>query len=221
LKDAGQVIDELAGSLAPRGQERLIAAAGIQAERWPRMAASEQRGFILHVVAGVTVSEREILIELRRTALRLALLGEASSIDTASAPGSQAGMSVSLDALTLRVPVRLKLCSGEMRLVIPPGQGQELRPRPNATLIKALARAHRWKERLFSGGAPSTSAIAKEEGVTERYVSRIMRLAFLAPDIVEAILDGYQPVDLELERLIKGIPLVWEEQRRVFGFSRG
>ncbi len=45
LKDAGQVIDELAGSLAPRDQERLIAAAGIQAERWPRMAASERRGF--------------------------------------------------------------------------------------------------------------------------------------------------------------------------------
>ena len=124
------------------------------------------------------------------------------------------------DELTLHIPARLKLCSGEMRLVIPQGQGQELRPRPNATLIKALTRAHRWKERLFSGGAPSTSAIAKEEGVTERYVSRIIRLAFLAPDIVEAILDGYQPVDLELERLMKGIPVSWDEQRRVFGFSR-
>ncbi len=107
-----------------------------------------------------------------------------------------------------------------MRLVIPPGQRQELQPRPNATLIKALTRAHRWKERLFTGGAPSTSAIAKEEGVTERYVGRIMRLAFLAPDIVEAILDGHQPADLELERLMKGIPICWHEQRRVFEFSR-
>ncbi len=221
LKDAGQVIDELAGSLSPRDQERLIAAAGIQAERWPRMAASEQRGLILHVVAGVTVSEREILIELHRTALRHALLGEASSIDTASAPGSQAGTASGGDALTLRVPARLKLCSGEMRLVIPLGQARDLRPRPNATLIKALTRAHRWKERLFTGGAPSTSAIAKEECVTERYVSRIMRLTFLAPDIVEAILDGYQPTDLELERLMKGIPVSWDAQRRALGFSRG
>ncbi len=130
-------------------------------------------------------------------------------------------MPVSLDALTLRVSARLKLCSGEMRLVIPPGQARDLRPRPNATLIKALTRAHRWKERLFTGDAPSTSAIAKEEGVTERYVSRIMRLAFLAPDIVEAILDGYQPTDLELERLMKGIPVSWNEQRRALGFSRG
>ncbi|MEE9208843.1 MAG: recombinase family protein, partial [Kiloniellales bacterium] len=186
LKDAGQVIDDLTGSLAPRDQECLIAAAGIQAERWPRMAASERRVFILHVVAGVTVGEEEILIELRRTALRHALLDETSSVDTATAPGFQAGMSVNLDVLTLRVPTRLKLCSGEMRLVIPPGQRQELQPRPNAALIKALTRAHRWKERLFTGAAPSASAIAKEEGVTERYVSRIMRLAFLAPDIVTA-----------------------------------
>ena len=124
------------------------------------------------------------------------------------------------DELTLHIPVRLKLCSGEMRLVIPPGQARDLRPRPNATLIKALTRAYGWKERLFTGGAPSTSAIAKEEGVTERYVGRIMRLAFLAPDIVEAILDGRQPADLELERLLKGIPISWDAQRRALGFSR-
>ena len=130
-------------------------------------------------------------------------------------------MSVSLDALILRVSARLKLCSGEMRLVIPPGHARELQPRPNATLIKALTRAHRWKERLFSGAAPSTSAIAKEEGLNDRYVGRIMGLAFLAPDIVEAILDGHQPADLELERLMKGIPVSWHEQRRVFGFSQG
>jgi hypothetical protein len=57
--------------------------------------------------------------------------------------------------------------------------------------------------------------------VTERYVGRIIRLAFLAPDIVEAILDGYQPADLELERLMKGVPIGWNEQRRALGFSRG
>jgi hypothetical protein len=221
LKDAGQVIDELAGSLAPRDQERLIVAAGTQAERWPRMAVSEQRNFILHVVAGVTVGGEDILIEFRRTALRHALLGETSSIDTASADRDQVGIPASGDALTLRVPARLKLCSGEMRLVIPPGQAREQRPRPNAALIKALTRAHKWKERLFTGAAPSTSAIAKEEGVTERYVSRIMRLAFLAPAIVEVILDGYQPADLELERLMKGVPVSWNEQRRALGFSRG
>ncbi len=184
------------------------------------MAASERRNFILHIVAGVTVGGEEILIELRRTALQHALVGETSSMDAASAPGSQAGTPSGGDALTLRVPARLKLCSGEMRLVIPPGNVRARQPRLNTTLIKALTRAHRWRETLFTGAAPSTSAIAKEEGVTERYVSRILRLAFLAPDIVEAILGGYQPVDLELERLLKGIPISWDAQRRALGFSR-
>ena len=75
LKDAGQVIDELGSSLAPRDQERLIVGARKQAERWPQMAAPQQRTFNLHVVASVTVGGEEILIELRRTALRHALLG--------------------------------------------------------------------------------------------------------------------------------------------------
>lgn len=138
-----------------------------------------------------------------------------------SAHGSQAGTHVDGDEITLRVPTRLKLCSGEMRLVIPPGHARGLQPRPNATLIKALARAHAWKEKLFSGQASSIQTIAKAEGVTPRYVGRILRLTFLAPDIVEAMLDGYQPADLELERLMKGVPIGWSEQRRALGFSRG
>ncbi len=130
-------------------------------------------------------------------------------------------MPVSLDALILHVSARLKLCSGEMRLVIPPGNVRELRPRSNATRIKALARAHAWKEKLFSGQAPSIQAIATAKGITPRYVGRILRLAFLSPDIVEAIIEGYQPADLELERLMRGVPIGWNEQQKALGFSRG
>ncbi len=85
----------------------------------------------------------------------------------------------------------------------------------------SMTRAHNWTDRLFTGEAPSTSAIAKEEGVAERYVGRIVRLAFLAPDIAEAIRDGHRPANLELERLMKAIPVGGDEQRRDFGFSRG
>jgi len=221
LEDSGQLIDELEESLAPHDQERLMIAARNQAGRWSRMSSSEQRAFVLRIVAGIAVSEREIRIVVRRNGLMHALLGDESSIDMAGAPGSQTGAPANGDALTLRVPTRLKLCSGEMRLVIPPGNAREMRPRINAALIKALTRVHKWKHKLFSGQAPSIYAIANEEGMTERYVGRIIRLAFLAPDIVEAILDGYQPANLELERLMKGIPIGWHEQRRVLGFSRG
>jgi len=216
LGDAGQVIDELGASLPPRDQQRLIAAARKQADRWSRLSTSERRAFILHVAAGVTVAEKEIRIVLRRDAFRQALLEDRPSADTADVDPDPAGQRAECGRFSLHVPARLKLCSGEMRLVIPPGNARELRSRPNAALIKALTRAHRWKERLFSGEAPSIATIAGEEGVTERYVGRVMRLAFLAPDIVEAILDGQQPTDLALERLMKGVPLEWGVQRRTF-----
>jgi hypothetical protein len=85
-------------------------------------------------------------------------------------------------------------------------------------LIRALVKACSWKEQLISGRSISIRAIATGEGVTERYVARLLKLAFLAPDIVEAILEGRQPADLELQRLLQDIPLGWEEQRRRFGF---
>ncbi len=80
-------------------------------------------------------------------------------------------------------------------------------------------RAHSWKQQLFSGDAPTIKAIAEDEGVNERYVARIRRLAFLAPDIIEAILDGRQPADLDLDRVLNNIPLAWMDRRRVPGFQ--
>jgi hypothetical protein len=107
-----------------------------------------------------------------------------------------------------------------MRFVISPGHRQAMQPRPSAYVIKAVARAHRWKQRQFSDEAPPISAIARDERMTKRYVARIMRLAFLAPDIVEAILDGRQPADLELECRPRGVPAGCPEQRRALGFAR-
>lgn len=111
------------------------------------------------------------------------------------------------DPLTLRVAAKLRRRSGELRLVVPANGEPDLEPRPNAALIKALTRAYPWKVQVLSGEAESTRAIALRDGLAERHVSRILHLAFLAPDIAEAVLDGRQPADLELDRLMKGIPL--------------
>ena len=75
-------------------------------------------------------------------------------------------------------------------------------------------------ERLVTGAAPSTPAIATAQGVSERYVGRSLRLAGLAPDIGAAVLDRYQPVDLELERLLKGTPIRSHARRRALGIRR-
>ncbi|PCJ61092.1 MAG: resolvase [Rhodospirillaceae bacterium] len=219
LKDSGALIDEIGNALKPRDQKRLMSAARKQAEQWPQMKAAERRAFVLTVVAKVTVSDGEVRIVLRRSQLQKSLLSDTSPTRTTNLNREEENGSNTDDALILSTPARLKLCSGEMRLVIPPGHVKETQPRPNATLIKALARAHAWKAKLLSGDTPSIRAIAKDEGVNERYVGHHLRLSFLAPDIVEAILDGYQPIDLDMKRLLKGIPLIWGEQRREFGLN--
>ncbi len=219
LTDAHRLIDEILESDTPRTQQRLIARAAKLAERWPTMNASDRRAFLLRVQACVTVGEGQVTIVVDRGAFRHALRGDAPSRDRVAAEHRDSRAFAKSDVLAIDVPARLKFCSGVMRLVIPPGHAAKSQPRPSAVLIKAVTRAHRWRHRLFSGEASSIQAIANEEGLNERYVGRILRLAFFAPDIVEAILDGRQPADLDLDRLLKVIPLAWADQRKVFGFQ--
>ena len=89
----------------------------------------------------------------------------------------------------------------------------------DARLIKAIARSFVWYERLVSGEVDSLRVIAKALQVNERYVGRVLRFAFLAPDIVSAILEGRQSPQLGVEKLRFGPPLLWAEQRQLFGFG--
>jgi hypothetical protein len=88
------------------------------------------------------------------------------------------------------------------------------KPQPDSTLIKALARAWRWQRMLDEGVYTSVSEIGDAENISKSYVSRILRLALLAPDIVEAILAGSTDQALMLEKLERPLPASWEEQRR-------
>jgi hypothetical protein len=88
------------------------------------------------------------------------------------------------------------------------------KPRPDETLIRALARAHRWKRMLQEGRYRSAAEIAEAEGVTRSFVNRLLRLTPLAPDIVEVILDGRQPKVMQLEELTDAVPGEWEKQRK-------
>ena len=102
-----------------------------------------------------------------------------------------------------------------MKLVIADNAARPARLDP--ALIKSVARGHLWFDDVASGRAASLQAIAEREGVTEGYVRRLIRLAFLAPGIVEAILDGEQPVDLSAARLTGQVelPLDWNNQQRL------
>ena len=216
LGDPGQLIDELGETLTPRHQQRLMARAEIEANRWPQTDVPTRRAFLKSVGARVTVGEENIRLTLGRDALRKALLGD-SLEDVSGVDGeAQATGADTDDVLTFLIPARLKRCGLEMRLVIPVGGALDLRPYPDEALIKALIRAYGWKDRLVSGEALSIHALAKEDGIDERYLSRVLRLAFLAPDITEAILDGYQPAELGLDKVLRRVPLTWADQRQLF-----
>jgi hypothetical protein len=85
-------------------------------------------------------------------------------------------------------------------------------------LVIAIVRGHIWRNLLESGKANSIAEIPRANKVDGSYVSRILNLMLLAPDIVEAILDGKEPSDCSLAKLTKPFPVLWDEQRRELGF---
>ena len=90
---------------------------------------------------------------------------------------------------------------------------------PDARLIKLLIKAHRFNTKLVEGDSMPFAALAKREGVSRSYFTRLVRLSYLAPDITQAILDGRQPRDLTAEQLLahSRLPLAWQEQRTLLG----
>lgn len=127
-----------------------------------------------------------------------------------------ATMSRDLRTLTVRVPFTIKKRGGRKLVIAPDGAPwSPPRARIDSTLVKAIARAHRWKRMLESGEFASVVELASAEKINESYVCRILRLTLLAPDIVQAIVDGRQPPELQMETMLKPFPVEWEKQRAV------
>ena len=123
-----------------------------------------------------------------------------------------------LDTLTIRIPIRLQRRGGRKLIMTPEGMAAPARkPSRDETLVKALVRAHRWRRKIESGGAKSITDLAEQEDVTDAYACRVLPLTCLAPDIVEAILDGRQPRGLRLSEMLGNGPLHWGEQRARWG----
>jgi len=116
--------------------------------------------------------------------------------------------------LTVRVPLAVRKQRGGRKLVLTPG-GVAPRGAASAdtTLVKALARAFRWRRMLESGRYSTIKEMAAAEKMAESYLSRILRLTLLAPDIVEAILDGRQQEGMTLPGLMEPFPCIWVAQR--------
>ena len=117
-------------------------------------------------------------------------------------------------SITVRVPVTIRKRGGRRLVVAPDGASWSApRPRVDNTLVKALARAHRWKKMLDEGRYGTVTELAAGEKLDRGYLGKILMLTLLAPDLVEAILDGRQPAELGVHVLRHGFPVEWERQR--------
>jgi hypothetical protein len=128
------------------------------------------------------------------------------------------GVETRLDGeiLVVRIPMRFQRRGGRKRIVAPDGSeiAPTSKPQPDGTLVKALARAWRWQRLLEEGRFASVRQLGEAEQVGLSYVSRILRLTLLAPDVVERIMDGRPTAGLA--RFLKPFPFEWERQRERF-----
>ena len=114
------------------------------------------------------------------------------------------------ETVTLHVPFRVVRRGGRKEMQLPEGAA---RPhRSDSALVKALARAFRWKRMLESGEFATIAELAEREGIAPSYMTRVLRLTLLAPDIVQAVLDGNQGAEVTLARVLEPFPLEWVAQ---------
>ena len=121
-------------------------------------------------------------------------------------------------SVTVQVPLAFRRRGGRKQVVAPEGwPGPALasqHDRVDGTLVKAVARAHRWQGMLESGAFATVEELARAERINPSYLARVLRLTLLVPETVESILDGrHDPDQITLERLMKPFPAVWSEQR--------
>jgi hypothetical protein len=114
------------------------------------------------------------------------------------------------ETLTLHVPFRILKRGGRKEIRLPADTPAPRRA--DNTLVKALGRAFRWKRMLELGDYTTIAELAQSEGIAPSYLTRILRLTLLAPDIVEAVLDGRQGPEVTLGRLMAPFPIEWERQ---------
>ena len=193
----------------PSAQRRLVAGAAEVGKSWLELPGARRRAVLTALIERIDVGADQIDIHLRATRLG-ALLDVATPLPSATEDETQ----------ILSVPIQLRRAGREITMRID-GTDPFATAKPDARLIKLLIRARRFNTALVGSDSLPFAALAKREGVSPSYFTRLVRLSYLAPDIAQAILDGRQPRDLTADKLLahSRLPLAWHEQRSVLGFA--
>lgn len=181
------------GALPPEAaqQRRMLEAAGKLARRWHQQGHVVQREILLALRAEMTVQRQEIAIYLAPHRLHAMLSGKSLRAASANANGraddNGHGEDRHLPRITITEPVALRRAGREMALLVGSAVAAD---RSDPSLVRLIAKAWALRRALVSSTAPSLTAVAAEKGISQSYATRLVRLAWLAPDIVEAILGG-------------------------------
>jgi hypothetical protein len=136
---------------------------------------------------------------------------------SSSETGRDSRLSITPQTIRVRVALALRKRGGRKLILTPPGSptwASSQQARVDNTLVKAIARAHRWKRMLESGEYASVTELAAAEKMNQSYLCRVLRLTLLAPDIVEAVLNGQQGAASRLHEFMQPFPLEWERQKK-------
>ena len=178
------------------------------ADKIQQSTSLEKRNLIAPLVARITIASGTLVLQIRRGVL-LQTIGMVNR--DAMHEDSK------MDPHEIIVPFSLRRRGVEAKLIFGDHQQANM---VDPILFSTIANAHAWFQELASGRKSSINDIALEKGLAANEISRLLPLAFLAPDIVEAITTGRQPVDLTVKRLTRceSLPLDWHQQRKVLGF---
>lgn len=125
----------------------------------------------------------------------------------------RATVSTDGETITIHIPMTFRKRGGRKMIMTPDGAPWAPRPRVDNAMAKALARAFRWQGMFESGRYANLTELAVTERVTLPYLTSILRLAYLAPDLLEMVLNGQQPIELTLRDLLASVPAEWDAQR--------
>ena len=208
LNNGGLLLKSLSYlGLAADQQEHLAELAQQYAGSWNRLTLHEQIKHLNKIVERIELERKVIRIHIRLSAI-IKLLNPDYGQQTSAVTASE-------DQHVLTCPVQLKRCGIETKLVTSNGPALLSHPESTKAIQKALRRALIWNQALLDGKASTLTELATEENVAQRYICDLIRLAYLAPDIMEAIIAGKIPVDLTLVRLKKGFSMDWQKQRQL------
>jgi DNA invertase Pin-like site-specific DNA recombinase len=209
LSSADQVVNALAHPHDDLGiTHALIESADGYSKRLEGNSTSNLSEMLEVIVGRITVHQNSLEIQLDRARLRAHLLGPRF----ANSQRQDATSDLNQEPVTLRTETKLKRSGGELRLIIPSQSTDRASGTAVPALVKAISRAHEWVRQIVAGEFKDQRAIAEATGLNERYVSRIIQSAFLAPQIVEAIVKGRQAPEMSLVTLLDDVPLSWTEQ---------